>query len=146
MRNSFPEVRMDRNGFFGNGFFGFEPSLVGDFFKPMMSGAFATDIEETKEAYIVRADLPGFHKQNIDITFEDQVLTIKATRNHEVEEKKEDGTFIRKERSTGSYVRRFMVEGVREEEVKAVFRDGVLTITLPKKEEKEPKRRVIEIE
>ncbi|MFX3630014.1 MAG: Hsp20/alpha crystallin family protein [Ectobacillus sp.] len=143
MRNLFPEVMRRHNSFFG-----FDTSLWDmmkeDFFKPVSLATFAADVEETKEAYVIYADLPGFSKENIELDYHDNILTIKATRNEELEEKKDDGTYIRKERSFGSYVRHFIVEGVNENEIKASFANGVLTVTLPK--QAETKRRIIDIE
>mgnify|MGYP002777632531 CR=1 FL=1 len=90
------------------------------------------DIVETEKAYIVKADLPGFSKENVEIELVDKVLTIKGEITEEVDEKKEE-KFLRRERRLESVVRSIAIpEGVLESEVTAEFNNGVVHITLPK--------------
>ncbi|COL82210.1 molecular chaperone (small heat shock protein) [Streptococcus pneumoniae] len=94
----------------------------------------------------MKADLPGFQKENIQVDFEQDILTIQATNHNEVDEKNENGTYIRKERSIGSVTRRFNFKQVEEENVKANYKDGVLTIELPKLKEEKSSKTTINIE
>ncbi|MDM5188492.1 Hsp20/alpha crystallin family protein [Bacillus sp. DX4.1] len=145
MRNLFPEKTNRQNGVarFGPSLF---EVMTDAFFTPMNMNSFKVDVQEDTDKYVVQVDLPGFQKENIQVDFEKEVLTIQATQNNEVEGKNENGTYIRKERSTGSFIRRFTFERVEEENVKASFKDGVLTIMLPKSGEEKENRRIIDIE
>lgn len=105
----------------------FTPSLS----RQMQS--FRADVKETKDAYIVQADLPGFKKEDITVDLENNYLTIRAER-HDAEEEKEGDRIIRSERHYGSFTRRFYVNEIDENAVEASLKDGVLTIELPKKE------------
>jgi HSP20 family protein len=96
-------------------------------------GTFPVDIRETAGAIMVRAEIPGMNREDLGITFNDNVLTIKGERK---EEEKEEGiNFIRTERKYGSFSRSFAMDvPVAAEGIKAAYKDGVLEITLPKKE------------
>lgn len=115
--------------------------LLGDmfrdpFFSEDESRIMKTDIKEKKDKYIIDIDLPGYEKENIKIEIEDGYLTVHATANSSNEEK-EEGKFVRKERYIGSCSRSFYVgEDVKQEDIKASFRNGTLKIEVPKKEEK----------
>ena len=99
----------------------------------------AIDIRETEDSYLIEADVPGLKKDDIELTVEDNVLTLKGERNHESEEKKEG--YRRMERRYGSFRRSFeLPAGVDTGKVKADFKDGVLSVTLPKPEEVKPKQ------
>ena len=94
-----------------------------------------TDVRETDAAYIVDIDLPGFSKDDVNVTLENGYLTVAAEKNEEHEEKKE-GTYIRKERYVGTCQRSFYVgDDVTEEDIKAAFKEGVLSIDIAKKVE-----------
>lgn len=103
---------------------------------------FQVDIKEKDNSYQVKADLPGFDKKDLDVNYDDGVLTISANRNSEVEDKDEEGNFLRRERSSQSYRRQFMLKGIDEDKIDASFKDGVLNLELPKtsQEDKEKKR------
>ncbi|MEC3439023.1 Hsp20/alpha crystallin family protein, partial [Bacillus cereus] len=116
------------------------------FLKPLNMDTFKVDVHEQSDKYTVKADLPGFQKENIQVDFEQDVLTIQATNHNEVEEKNENGTYIRKERSIGSVTRRFSFKQVEEENVRANYKDGVLTIELPKLKEEKSSKTTINIE
>ena len=93
-----------------------------------------TDIKEHEDHYDVVIDLPGFKKEDIQVELNDGYLTISASKGHDEEEKK-DGKIIRQERYSGAMQRSFYVgESVKVEDVKAKFEDGVLKLTIPKKE------------
>ena len=112
--------------------------MFNDFFNDDMlsefnsSGRFKTAIKETPEEYIVHAELPGVKKEDIKIDYNNNYLTISATRNNESEEKKDN--YIRRERSYGSVSRAFYISNVNKDSIKAKFDNGVLNIELPKKE------------
>ncbi len=94
-----------------------------------------TDIKEKKDKYIIDVDLPGYDKENIKIDVEDGYLTIHATINSNNEEK-EEGKFVRKERYVGSCSRSFYIGNeVKDEDIKASFKNGTLTVQVAKKEE-----------
>lgn len=95
--------------------------------------AFRTDITEKDGKYILEADLPGFKKEDISVDIDKDCLTITA--EHKSEEKEENAdSYIRRERYYGSYTRSFNVKGIDTEAITAAYNDGVLTLTMPKKE------------
>ena len=107
-----------------------------------------TDVRETPEAYIVDMDLPGFSKEDVNVTLENGYLTVSAEKSEEHEEKKE-GTYLRKERYVGTCQRSFYVgDDVTEEDIKAAFKEGVLSIDIAKKIEqpKVEEKKTISIE
>ena len=97
--------------------------------------AMKTDIKETEDGYEIDMELPGFAKEDINADLKDGYLTIRATHSSDHEEKDEGKRYIRKERYSGHYERSFYVgEAVTEEDIKAKFKDGILTMGIPKKE------------
>lgn len=106
--------------------------------------AFRTDITEKDGKYILEADLPGFKKEDISVDIDKDCLTITA--EHKSEEKEENAdSYIRRERYYGSYTRSFNVKGIDTEAITAAYNDGVLTLTMPKKEPEVPVARRLEI-
>jgi HSP20 family protein len=96
------------------------------------------DILETENDLILKADLPGMDLKDIDIQLENGTLTLKGERKFEKEENNKG--FHRMERSYGSFVRYFTIaDTVDSEHVKAEYNNGVLTVTLPKKEIAKPR-------
>ena len=94
-----------------------------------------TDVKETDTGYQLDMNLPGFAKEDIKAELKDGYLTINAESNTSNDEKDEDGNYIRRERYTGSCSRSFYVgDGVTQEDIHAAFKDGVLSLTVPKKE------------
>lgn len=117
---------------FFDDFFNFGNTLLRPFDSRMK-----TDITESDSGYTLKADLPGVSKENIKISLNEGVLSIAAVSASEKEEKDKDGRVIRSERYSGNFSRSFYVgDGVTEEDIKASYKDGVLTVTFPKKEEK----------
>src|SRR5690606_23896164 len=101
----------------------------------------AMDIKEDQKSYTVTAELPGMEEKDIDITFKDGVLTIKGERKFE--EKKEEENFVRIERSFGTFHRSISTaSAVDQKKVKAQFKNGVLTVHLPKKEDEAETHRI----
>jgi HSP20 family protein len=99
----------------------------------------AVDILETPEAYEVRAELPGIPKEDVHITVENNILTIKGERKFEKDETKEN--YHRIERAYGAFARSFtLATRVDQERVEARFDNGVLTVAVPKAAEAKPKR------
>lgn len=103
---------------------------------PMPATLMKTDVKETEHGYELDIDLPGFNKDNVNVQLKDGVLEIEASTEKETEDKDENGTFLRKERFSGQCSRSFYVgDDINEDDIKAKFADGVLKISVPKKEE-----------
>jgi HSP20 family protein len=111
---------------------------------PTRSGALrrwmpAMDLVEADDNFVLRADLPGLTQDDIKIEFEDRTLTVSGERKAENEVKK-DG-YVRVERAFGSFSRSLTLpQGVDPEAVTASFENGVLEVTIPKPEERKPRR------
>ncbi|SFQ25557.1 Molecular chaperone IbpA, HSP20 family [Lachnospiraceae bacterium XBB1006] len=106
-----------------------------------------TDVKEHEKAYEVDIDLPGFKKDEIQLNLENGYLTVAAAKGLDKDEQDKKGRIIRKERYAGSMQRSFYIgDGVRTEDVKARFEDGVLKLMIPKNEEKIPEKNTIMIE
>jgi HSP20 family protein len=102
------------------------------------------DIHEDKDAVRLDADLPGIDPKSVEITVEDDVLLLKGQRNRE--RKVESDGFHRTERFFGTFERRFTLpQTVDREKIDASYKDGVLHLTLPKKEEVKPKKIAVAI-
>ena len=96
-----------------------------------------TDVKETETGYEVDIDLPGFKKDEINAKLDNGYLTISAAKGLDKDEKDKKGKYIRKERYAGSMSRSFYVgEGVTQEDIKAKYEDGILRLSVPKKEAK----------
>ncbi|NNG26835.1 MAG: Hsp20/alpha crystallin family protein [Ignavibacteriaceae bacterium] len=97
-----------------------------------------TDIYEDRDDYKIKADLPGIKKDDVKISFSDGKLSIGGERNQEKENK--DAKRHRIERTFGKYYRSFTLpKEIKEDKIKADFKDGQLTVTIPKAEEVKPK-------
>ncbi|MDX1574396.1 MAG: Hsp20/alpha crystallin family protein [Methylophaga sp.] len=104
----------------------------------------AVDIAETTEAFQIHADLPGVKSEDIEVTAESGVLTIKGQRNDKTETEKDN--FKRIERFTGTFMRRFTLPETADiENIKATTRDGVLELVIPKIPQTQPKRINVEV-
>jgi len=119
-----------------------------DFFKPMVygenrRGSMKTDIKETENGYEMKIDLPGFDKKDIKLTLNNGYLTIEAE-NSEKEEDKHN--YIRRERSFSCSRSYYVGDSIKQEDVKAKYENGTLSLLVPKKEEKELRGGNIEIE
>ena len=97
-----------------------------------------TDVKETDTGYEVDIDLPGFKKDEVHAALENGYLTISAEKGLDKDEKeKETGRYIRRERYAGACSRSFYVEKeVHQDDIKAEFKHGILTLFVPKKEAK----------
>jgi HSP20 family protein len=98
----------------------------------------SVDVTEDKDSVVVKAEMPGLNKDDIKISVQDSILTLKGEKKQEKEEKETD--YHRIERSYGSFCRSFQLPTtVRADKIKANYKDGVLSIILPKTEEVKPK-------
>ena|SRR5438105_6975204 len=99
----------------------------------------AVDVHEDKDKYVVKAEVPGMKKEDIDVSLDGSTLTISGERKHE-QERKEDETY-RSERFFGRFQRNITLPAaVDASKIDANYKDGVLTITLPKSEEAKPRQ------
>ena len=111
---------------------------IGDIVPPM-------DVSETEKAFLIKAEMPGIKKDDIDVSVKDGVLTISGESKEETEEKKE-GKVIRQERRYGKYVRSMSIgANVDVEHIKADYDDGILELTLPKLAIEEAKKIKVDI-
>ena len=125
-------------------FWGKKNPLYGKHAQNMMK----TDIRETDGSYELDVDLPGFKKDEINVQLKDGYLTLTAAKGLDKDSQDKKGNYIRKERYAGTMSRSFYVgEAVNEEDVHAKYEDGILKISVPKKEpEKIEKNGYINIE
>ena len=132
-------VRDEMNRLF-NEFFGRTSGEEGTWF----SGAWTppVDIYETNDALVIKAELPGFVKEDVSLEIKDNTLLLKGERRREGEVKEEN--YHRMERTYGAFQRSFLLPTmVDQEKVKATYKDGVLELRLPKIEAAKPKRIMI---
>ena len=119
---------------FDDDFFGRKNPLYGKHAKNMMK----TDVRETDNGYELDIDLPGFKKDEISAQLKDGYLTISAARGLDKDEKEKDGKYIRRERYAGTMSRSFYVgEGVEQDDIHAKYENGILKLSIPKKDAKE---------
>lgn len=122
---------MDDN--FERNFFGSRNPLYGKHSKNLMK----TDVKETDNGYELDIDLPGFKKDEITAHLEDGYLTVSAVKGVDKDEKDKEGRYIRRERYSGSMTRSFYVgNAVTEQDIKAKYEDGILSLSIPKKDPK----------
>ena len=96
-----------------------------------------TDVKETENAYEIDIDLPGFKKDEIQMELKDGVLTVSAAKGLDKDEEDKKGKYIRKERYAGAMQRSFYVgENLTQEDIKAKYENGILRLSVPKKEAK----------
>jgi HSP20 family protein len=99
----------------------------------------AVDIQEEETRYLLSADIPGIARENIEITLENGILTLKGVRNEESETN--DRQYRLKERLHGTFLRKFALpETVDTQNISATFRDGVLDVVIPKQAKPQPAR------
>ncbi len=105
----------------------------------------SVDMYDSKDEIVVKAEIPGVEKENINISLTDSTLTIKGEMKKEEETKEED--YYYSERSYGSFGRMLSLPAkVQADKIKASFRNGILEIHLPKAEEAKPKEVKVEVE
>jgi HSP20 family protein len=134
-------VAADVFSLFDNLFRGDEVDNLGRSFSGWMP---AVDIAEKGDAYVVQVELPGVNKDELKISMQENILTIRGEKSTE-KDAKENGYF-RRERSFGSFQRSFTLpEAVKGDKIDATMKDGVLRLSLPKAEEAKPKQVEIQI-
>jgi len=102
------------------------------------------DIYETEDAIVLKAELPGMDPNDVEVRVEDNTLYLKGERKYEKEVKEQN--YHRVERSYGSFARSFSLpNSIEADKVKAEFKDGLLTLTMPKREEAKPKTIKIDV-
>lgn len=117
-------------------FFSMDRTLLRE---PSLSVVPAVDLEETEDAFKITAELPGMDKKDIQITFENNVLSISGEKKAEKEIKEDN--YHRLERSYGKFHRSFELPGyIERDKIEADYKDGVLHVTVPKTEEAKPKQ------
>lgn len=120
---------------------------IDPFFSEEGSKVMKTDIKEQDDKFLIMIDLPGYDKEDIKIHMEEGYLNIHAKTNTENEEK-ENGKFLRRERYFGECSRSFYIgDNITENDIKASFKNGILNLEIPKKEEVKqvPEKKYIEI-
>lgn len=134
---------------FGRDYFDMTPNeLFRDFGRQFFSNfpdeqSIKTDISEKDDRYELKAELPGFSKDQIDISYENGMLIISAENNQVNEEKDDEGKVIQKERSYSNVKRMYSLNNIDEDNIEAKFEDGILSVDLPKTENSQ--RKVIDI-
>lgn len=93
-------------------------------------GGFHVDVRDAGDHYMMEAELPGMKQENIDLSVNDDVLTVAARREDEHRDERENYLYM--ERRSGSFQRSFTLEGVDHDNIEAVYKDGILSVRLPK--------------
>ncbi|MBQ3276893.1 MAG: Hsp20/alpha crystallin family protein [Oscillospiraceae bacterium] len=129
-------------------FRGFESDVDKKLYGRHAAHVMKTDLKEHDNGYELKVDLPGFKKDQIQLHLENGYLTVQAAKGLEEDEEDKKGRIVHQERYSGSMARSFYVgESLTDEDIKARFEDGVLTLDFPKEEQKKlPERRQIRIE
>jgi len=113
----------------------FFTSFFDEFFTPVAAGeepcnSFNVDVLEDQAYYLIEADLPGFNKADLEISYKENYLTISARKTEPHVPRKEQ--FIRRERQYGLFSRSFFIEGIEASLIDASFTDGLLSVRIPK--------------
>lgn len=131
----------DLDNFF-SGFHGLVPNVettTESFFAPR------ADIHNKPNKYVINAELPGVKKEDLKVNFENGVLSIQAEMKDKTQEE-DDGKVIRRERRFGKFSRSFYLgDDIDDSDIEASFKDGLLSLDIPKKKPVEPEKRQIEI-
>lgn len=125
-------------------------SFMDDFFRPFFgldnfTSTFSVDVKDEGDKYVLEADLPGVKREDVNVDVNDGVLTISAEWNTEKKDERRHG-YVINERRSGRASRSFTPENVKENEISAEYKDGVLRLTMPKINETEKVARRIEIQ
>ncbi len=116
-----------------------------DFFKGNQITSCKTDIRDEGDKFVLESELPGFEKEDIKLDLNGDCLTVSAQHSSSSDEKDKKGSYVRRERSYCSYQRSFNVSECELGQIDAEYKNGVLTISLPKKEKTQPSVRRLEI-
>lgn len=104
-----------------------------------------TDILDQGDKYLLKADMPGFRKEDIKINIQGDALCISAERNEEKGDKDQKGNYVRRERRYDALSRSFSLDGIDASRINASYDNGVLQVELPKIVEAKPETKTIEI-
>ncbi len=126
MSNLFPT---SRNFFFPQ----FFDQAFDSFFTPMNQPN--VDIEEKEHSYIINMDIPGMNKEDINVTYNNNLLTVEASQNQETENKDDATNYIRRERVSRSFKRQFVIDNIQFDGIECKYENGVLNINLPKNDQ-----------
>ena len=115
-----------------------------DFFKPFFYGGMQaadmrTDIKETEQNYEMQVDLPGFEKSDISVSLKNGYLTVEANKNEKEEDKH---AYLRRERNYSCKRSYYVGESIKEEDVKAKYENGILSLTVPKETKELPSGKI----
>ena len=125
-------------------FWNFEPFGLKRFDEDKFFRTPLTNISEEEDHFLIKAELPGLDKGDLEITIHDGMLEIKGEEKNESEDKREG--YVRKEYSSSTYYRSFKLpKNIDEEKIEAKLENGLLKLSLPKIEEKKPEKKKIEV-
>ena len=123
--------------------------LMNVFDEPFMQSfhtpEFKVDVKDNKDSYDLTAELPGLKKEDISLTYNNNYLTIATKNEQSKDEKDEKGNYVRRERSQSSMSRSFYIDNIDETKCTADYKDGVLTVHMPKLTEARPTGHTIAI-
>lgn len=111
----------------------------------MNARSFRTDIKDEGDKFVMESELPGFEKEDIKLDIDGGYLVISAEHSDETENKDDDGKYIRRERTYGSYKRSFDITDIDTDGMSAEYKNGILKIDLPKKKPETPTVKRLEI-
>lgn len=116
-----------------------------DFFGSTGLTSFKTDIRDDGDKYVMEAELPGFEKGDIKLDITGNTLVLSAEHNENKVDKDKKENYICRERSYGSYRRSFDISGIDADRIEAEYKNGILYMVMPKKEQTAPESRRLEI-
>lgn len=96
---------------------------------------FKVDVKDNGDSYDLMAELPGLKKENISLSYKNNYLTIATKQDENEDQKDEKGNYVRRERRTSSMSRSFYIDSIDETKCQAAYKDGVLSVHMPKKTE-----------
>lgn len=123
-------------------------NIIDSFFNEVPStrsldmASFKVDIMEDDKGYTVEAELPGFEKEDIDITLDEGKLTISAEKNEDIDESDEEKNYVHRERKVSHMERTMYFSDIDEDKVRATLDKGLLKLEIPKQEELETKKSI----
>ncbi len=142
MKNFMVNYNHDSNG-------NFFSDALDNFFRPLFYDekfdSMRTDIKETEDAYVMEVELPGFEKSDISVEYENEYITVRAEKVEKEEDKNDNKNYIRKERRM-SCQRSYYVGDIQENAVKASYQNGILSVCVPKEDDKKSQKKGINID